>query len=232
MRHIPSYIGRTSKKLLANFGILLIAFIACLAIFLWVAGIAFSPKDLQFDENVFNAIHPYYNDGLTRFFQVITWFGGQTFLLSAYLLIVIVFISSKKLRPYGWKIAIVAITGTAVMFGLKSVLERQRPLVPLISKAHGYSFPSGHSFSSFLFFGIIAYIVYKTVKNVFVRWTIIVLLAVLVLLIGYSRIYLKVHYATDVIAGFMLAAIWFILAKWILIDRRKLLPPGNETIIK
>ncbi|MFT3982008.1 MAG: phosphatase PAP2 family protein [Ferruginibacter sp.] len=232
MRYIPDYTGRTAKKLLANFGILLAVFIICLAVFLWLADMTFHTSDLQFDDKVFKAIHPYYNDGLTHFFQVITWFGSQEFLLPAYLVLIIIFLSVKKIRFYGWKIAIISITGVSVMFGLKALLERQRPLVPLISKAHGYSFPSGHSFSSFLFFGMIAYIVYKTVDNLFWRWTIILLLAALVLLIGYSRIYLKVHYATDVMAGFLLAAIWLMLAKWILIDRRRSLPPGNQTLIK
>ena len=187
---------------------------------------------MAFDDRVFSTIHPYYNEGLTRFFEMVTWFGGHGFLLPANLLLIFIFLISKPIRFYGWKIAIISITGILVMFGLKELLERQRPLVPLLAKAHGYSFPSGHSFSSFLFFGILGYIVHRTVKNKVLRIAIIVLLALFVLLIGYSRIYLKVHYATDVIAGFMLAAIWLMLARWILVRRREVLPPGNETVVK
>lgn len=231
MTHIPAYIGRTAKKLFANFGILLVLFIICLWILLLVANMVFHNNDLAFDENVFSTIHPYYNERLTSFFEVITWFGGHRFLLPANILLILIFLVSKPIRFYGWKIAIISITGIAVMFGLKELLERQRPLVPLLSKAHGYSFPSGHSFSSFLFFGILGYIVYKNVQNKFLKISIIILLFLFVMLIGYSRIYLKVHYATDVIAGFMLAAIWLMLARWILLKRRENLPPGNETVI-
>ncbi len=231
MKRIPAFIGRTAKKLFANFGILLFLFIICLWILLFVAEMVFNDKNLSFDDTVFSTIHPYYNENLTQFFEVITWFGGHRFLFPANILLIVIFLISKPIRFYGWKIAIISITGIAVMFGLKELLERQRPLVPLLAKAHGYSFPSGHSFSSFLFFGILGYIVYRSNLNKVWKWIIILFLIFFVLLIGYSRIYLKVHYATDVIAGFMLAAIWLTLARWILIDRRESLPPGNEQAI-
>jgi membrane-associated phospholipid phosphatase len=232
LQRIPAFIGRTAKKLFANFGLLLFLFLICLWVFLFVGDMVFRANNLSFDDSVFNSIHPYYNEKLTSFFEIITWFGGHRFLLPANILLILIFLLSKPIRFYGWKIAILSITGILVMFGLKELLERQRPLVPLLAKAHGYSFPSGHSFSSFLFFGILGYIVYRTVKNRLLKVTLIILLSCFVLLIGYSRIYLKVHYATDVIAGFMLAAIWLMLAKWILIGRRKSLPPGNETVVK
>lgn len=232
MKQIPAFIGRTAKKLFANFGILLVLFIICLWIFLFVGDMVFRANDMAFDDRVFTTIHPYYNESLTQFFEVVTWFGGHRFLLPANILLILIFLISKPIRFYGWKIAILSITGILVMFGLKELLERQRPLVPLLAKAHGYSFPSGHSFSSFLFFGILGYIVHRTVKNKLLRIIIIIFLSLFVLLIGYSRIYLKVHYATDVIAGFMLAAIWLMLARWILIRRREVLPPGNETVVK
>lgn len=157
--------------------------------------------------------------------------GSAEFLLPANILLVLIFVLYKKKSYYSWKIAIISITGTTVMFLLKELLQRQRPLVPLISKAHGFSFPSGHSFSSLLFFGMLAYMVYRSVGQKFLKWILIFLLCALIILIGLSRIWLKVHYATDVTAGFILGIIWLILAKWILVDKRKNLPPGNETLI-
>ncbi len=231
MKQVPIFIWRTAKKLFANFGVLLLVFIASLWILLALADMIFDDNNTRFDEAVFASVTPYYNSKLTRFLEFITFFGSQYFLLPANLLLVIIFVSSKKIRFYGWKIAIVSSTGIAVMFWLKELLERQRPIVPLISQAHGYSFPSGHSFSSFLFFGMAGYIVYKKVEHKTLKWLMIAFIAVFTFLIGFSRIYLKVHFASDVLAGFLLAAIWLTLAKWILIDKRKKLPPGNETLI-
>ncbi|MFZ1529728.1 MAG: phosphatase PAP2 family protein [Ferruginibacter sp.] len=231
MKQLPVLIWRTAKKLFANFGVLLLVFIACLWILLALADMIFEDNNTRFDETVFASIAPYYNSKLSNFFEFITFFGSHYFLLPANLLLVIIFISEKKIRFYGWKIAVISSTGIAVMFWLKEMLERQRPIVPLISQAHGYSFPSGHSFSSFLFFGMTGYIVYKKVQHKALKWLLIIFLAFFTLLIGFSRIYLKVHFATDVLAGFLLAAIWLTLAKWLLIDRRKKLPPGNETLI-
>ena len=231
MKQFPVFIWRSAKKLFANLGVLLLVFIACLWILLALADMVFDENNTHFDEAVFASVTPYYNSTLTSIFEFITFFGSHYFLLPANLLLVIFFISATKLRFYGWKIAIISITGIAVMFWLKEILERQRPIVPLISQAHGYSFPSGHSFSSFLFFGMTAYIVYKKVEHKTLKWLLIAFIAGFTLLIGFSRIYLKVHFATDVLAGFLLAAIWLTLAKWILVDRRKNLPPGIETLI-
>ena len=104
------------------------------------------------------------------------------------------------------------------MFLMKFFLQRERPLVPLIAKVHGYSFPSGHTFTSVTFYGIIAYIIYKNVKSTFLKWTLIVACILLILLVGFSRVYLRLHYASDVIAAFCLGLIWLLLAKWFLVQ--------------
>ncbi len=228
---MSKHIKKAAKKKFVSIGILPVVFITCLGILLLVADMVFEQKNLTFDENVFKAIQPYYKDGRIHFFEVITFLGSTNFLLAANTILVIAFAFSKKYRNYSWKIAIVAITGVSCMFGLKELLKRERPLNPLTGDAYGYSFPSGHSFSSLLFFGVLAYIVFKMVKNIFWRWLIIILMLLLVLLIGFSRIYLHVHYASDVIAGFMLAAIWLIIAKWTFVDRVKYFPKKPTQVV-
>ncbi len=66
------------------------------------------------------------------------------------------------------------------------------------------------------FFGMLMYIVYKKIKQPVIKWILISLMILLVLLVGFSRVYLKLHYASDVIAGFCLGIIWLLLAKWFL----------------
>ena len=217
-------------KFSGNFLIMLGLFIVCILILFGAANIAFSSPTNNVDTEAFNEVRSITNAGNTAFFQFITFFGGQKFLLPAWILIFIIFLAAKNLRHHFWKIAIVGIIGTLVMFGLKAFFERSRPEVPLISKAHGYSFPSGHSFSAVLFFGLISFFVYRSrISNPW-KSLIIFALITLIVLIGISRVYLSVHYATDVIAGWTLGLIWLLLAKYILLDRRKDLDPENTMI--
>ena len=88
---------------------------------------------------------------------------------------------------------------------LKRIVERPRPEGFRIVEELGYSFPSGHSMVSMAFYGLFIYFIYEKVKNKYIKWTSIILLTLLIVLIGISRIYLGVHYASDVLAGFLLS---------------------------
>ncbi len=102
------------------------------------------------------------------------------------------------------------------MSSLKIFFSRPRPLDPVYEAARGFSFPSGHSMSAMTFYGLLIYIVYDKVENRAIRWTLICLLSLFIILIGFSRIYLRVHYASDVLAGFALGFIWLVISLWIL----------------
>lgn len=96
------------------------------------------------------------------------------------------------------------------MFGLlnqilKNIVQRPRPTEFRMIDESGYSFPSGHSMASAAFYGFLIYLVYKKVKNKKLKITIITLLSLLIILIGISRIYLGVHYTSDVLAGFFVS---------------------------
>ena len=215
-------IKRLLKKLSLSLILLIFVFVVCLWCLLLVADMVFEDKNLSFDEHIFLLIRPYINATNTGIAEVITFFGSSYFLLPAYILIILFFIFIKKLTSDAVKIAAISITGTTVLFLLKSLLQRARPLVPLISKAHGYSFPSGHTFSSVIFYGMLAYITYKNLENKFLKWFVISVLVLLTVMIGLSRVYLKLHYPSDVIAGFSLGIIWLFLAKWVLFKTAKM----------
>ena len=213
---------RQAKKLSLHVILLLLIFIACTWVLFLVADMVFEDKDTSFDNRVFAFINPYINERNTKWMLFITFFGSHLFLLPANIILSGIFLFIKNRWHYSLKIASISISSTVVMFLLKEWLQRQRPLVPLISKAHGYSFPSGHSFSSFVFFGMLAYISYVTIKSDWLRWLIIFICGGVTFLIGFSRIYLNLHFASDVIAGFCLGMIWLLLAKWILIKTDKM----------
>lgn len=110
----------------------------------------------------------------------------------------------------GWKIEGLWVAFSGVSSGLLIVLlkllyQRSRPLLEHLVEAHGYSFPSGHSLGAFLILGSLWMICHQRLPKGLLRVGIKGALTALILLIGLSRIYLGVHYPTDVVAGFLLA---------------------------
>lgn len=90
-------------------------------------------------------------------------------------------------------------------------MQRPRPTEFRIVEETGYSFPSGHSMVSMAFYGYLVYLIYKYVKNKYIKWTSITLLSILIFLIGISRIYLGVHYTSDVVGGFLISIAYLII---------------------
>ena len=95
---------------------------------------------------------------------------------------------------------------------LKAFIARQRPdLLEPIVQEHGFSFPSGHAILGMTAFGVLAVLISRTRLPRWVRTTLVAAMVALVLLIGVSRVYLGVHYPTDVIAGWTLGAVIVLL---------------------
>jgi len=88
--------------------------------------------------------------------------------------------------------------------------------MPLLHRVEGLSFPSGHAFMSFSFFGLLIYILSKTQMAQPYKTLLIVLFALIILMVGISRIYLRVHYASDVITGFCMSFMWMVISLLIL----------------
>lgn len=145
-----------------------------------------------------------------------TFLGTHKFLIPANLCLIAYFLFIKRHKWYSIKIPAIALSSLGLMFGLKHFFGRPRPDVPLLFKAEGLSFPSGHALFSITFYGLIVYLLYHAIKNKPLKWTVIMLLVVLMLIIGFSRVYLRVHYASDVIAGFCVGFMWLVFAIWVL----------------
>lgn len=159
--------------------------------------------NLVIDNYIIN-LFKYKNNLLTNFMKVITLFG------SAYVIvpccIILLFALKNKKNKILMMSNLVIITLLNQL--LKCVFRRLRPINGIISES-GYSFPSGHSMVSMAFYGFLIYLLYKSnfkYKNIFIG-----LLIVLILLIGISRIYLGVHYPTDVFGGFLLSISYLLL---------------------
>lgn len=147
------------------------------------------------------------NNSITPIVKFITNFGGGIFLI---ILTIILFITIKN-KKIGFSVAINLVTITLINQLLKIILHRPRPIDNRIINEFGYSFPSGHSMISMAFYGYLIYLIYKYVKNKKIKYLLMVALILLILVIGISRIYLGVHYTSDVLAGFLFSIFYLII---------------------
>ena len=180
--------------------------VLCLILFSIICYGVLSYDSLVIDTKVYSfIINNIMNDGLTPILKAITELGGVAFTVLAGVLI---FMFCKKNR---WFITIDLVGVTLVNQVIKHIIRRPRPNVLRLVEESGYSFPSGHSMVSMAFYGIIFYLVYKNVSNKYLKWILIILLSLLILSIGFSRIYVGVHYFTDVAGGFLLGLAYLII---------------------
>ena len=147
------------------------------------------------------------SDFATPITKFITNLGGAIFLIGLTALLIIL-IKNKKI---GLSIFTNLVIVTGLNQLLKRILQRPRPTEFRIVEETGYSFPSGHSMVSMAFYGYLIYLIYKYVKNKDLKWISIVLLSILICSIGISRIYLGVHYTSDVLGGFLISLSYLIV---------------------
>ncbi len=190
-------------------------FILSLFVFAFIAKGVITGNEKTFDDKVFNFFIPFSTPGFITTMKVFTFLGSVQFLIPAYIVLIIYFIF-KKLYRYAIDIAVMALTSTALLFILKEVFHRQRPSLPIIRTFTTYSFPSGHMLSSFIFCSILSFIVIKSNWKLLYKWLASILLFLFALIIGISRIVLKAHYPTDVIASLCLGIAWVIGSFYIL----------------
>ena len=180
----------------------------CLIEFLALAEDVFNKEIMNGDIIGYKFISTYLiSDFATPIAKFITNFGGAIFLIC---LTMILFIAIKN-KKIG--ISIISNLGIITILNqlLKRILQRPRPEEFRIINESGYSFPSGHSMISMAFYGYLIYLIYKYVKNKYLKWFLITILGILIISIGISRIYLGVHYTSDVLAGFLISISYLIV---------------------
>jgi len=205
-----------SLALLSVEMILIVAvFFAALVSFVFIVRRVFYVKNEELDNRVFTAVKPLINPINTEFMNFVTFFGKHEFLIPANLALIAYFLIRKR-RWYSIKIPALAISSLLIMFGMKHLFGRQRPSDQILEQATNFSFPSGHALMSVTFYGLIIYWVWQSVKRPWLKWTISLLLLAWILLIGFSRIYLRRHYYSDVMAGYCIGFLWLTFALWML----------------
>jgi len=161
-----------------------------------------------FDVTVANLMHEHASPTLTEIAKGITLLGSPAFIVPWGLIAAFILLSRRDyLTAGGW---VAALLGGALLDGvLKQIFHRPRPIwdVPIIS-ARGFSFPSGHAMGSLVAYGMLAYLVWRELPHAWGRMALAGGTLVLVLLIGLTRMYLGVHYFSDVIAGYAAGTVW------------------------
>lgn len=176
-------------------------------IFIAIAEDVFEKEIFAFDGIIYNFLLNHRNNILNNFFKIMTNFGSAEFLIPLTILCIIC-IKNKK---YKIMLPVNLIVITSLNIILKNVFVRQRPNELRLIEETGYSFPSGHAMASTAVYGLLLYIVFREVKNKKIRNISCILLAILIFIIDMSRIYVGVHYASDVIAGTCLSIAYLIL---------------------
>jgi len=186
--------------------------VACflLSIFSFAAIVdSFSEKGALFHLDL--KIHAYVirvaNPGLTGFLGTITDFGSiYLVVMVAGIVGVILFIRKKWWSLLSFFLAVGI--GQAVLNILKVFFQRPRPKTEMF--VFSYSFPSGHVFSATVIYGFCIYLTFRFINNPVIKWTLSALLVLLILLIGFSRIYLGVHWLSDTLAGYVTGFAWLL----------------------
>ena len=205
---------------------LLVSLLFLLSIFLFgfLAHEVVSEDENSFDNNVFAFFKLHTTPGIIGVMRILTFFGSTYFVIPAYLVLILILFLVHR-RSDAINVAIVAITSTLLMLGLKQFFHRHRPDLPLVKTLTNFSFPSGHALCSFIFCSVLIYLVDKGNLSLRWKWIFSVLLILLSIIIGISRIVLRYHYATDVLAGFCVGFAWVIFSLWL---ERKLTPRRVE----
>lgn len=185
-------------------------FLGCIIVFLWLGREIMTGDEVWLDEAAFGFAASISNPVLDGIIKFITFFASRQFLTPTALALVGYYLFVRKHRWNSLKVPVVALGSITLNIILKYFFDRERPMSPLVD-ASGLSFPSGHSMVAASFYGLLIYLVWQNVKDVRYRNALVTLLVIFVLLIGFSRIYLRVHYATDVVAGFAAGFLWVII---------------------
>lgn len=184
----------------------IIMFIAII-IFAELTEDVFEKEIFHFDKIIYQWISYTIQDPVTNVFKIITNLGSAipiiTICVSSFC-----FFKNKK---YGTYISLNLICIVILNQLLKHIIQRPRPTEHRIIDETGYSFPSGHSMVSMAFYGFLIYLIYQYIENKYWKYFLCVILSVLILFIGISRIYLGVHYPSDVVGGFCFSIAYLIL---------------------
>ncbi|HWI47872.1 MAG TPA: phosphatase PAP2 family protein [Rummeliibacillus sp.] len=171
-------------------------------------------KIVRFDQTIISFIQGLESPLLTLIMKFFTYLGSFPVVMVLFIVVSYYLYIVLKHRAEFLLFATVLI-GTVILNGiLKQLFHRARPDFHRLIEAGGYSFPSGHAMSAFSFYGIVAFLLWRHIPNRLGRTALILVSIIFILMIGISRIYLGVHYPSDIVGGYFASGLWLTIAIW------------------
>lgn len=182
--------------------------------FSFIAILISARKIVRFDQTLISFIQGLESETLTSIMKFFTFIGSFPVVLVLFLLVSFILFSVLKSRDEVLLLGTVIIGTQVINQFLKIFFHRARPDLHLLIDVSGYSFPSGHAMSAFAVYGILIFIFWRHIPNRFGRTILVLFGSLFILIIGTSRIYLGVHYPSDIIGGYFASAVWLTVAIW------------------
>lgn len=211
-------------KKIKNNKLLLALILPFLILIIVVTAKIVSGKELLMDKIAYNIlVENLRSPTLTTIMKTITKLSNTSFITTLAVVLTILFFYIIKNKKLAVSISLNLLCIATLNQFLKMIFQRQRPIGYRLIEMTGYSYPSGHAMASLAFYGLIIYIIHRLVKKRSLRIFLISINVVIILLVGISRVYLGVHYLSDVIAGYSISIIYLLIVTKIL-NKYKVFP--------
>ncbi|MGB5980837.1 MAG: phosphatase PAP2 family protein [Nonlabens sp.] len=216
IKDLRNFLQKHSSKYADQLPYLIIGFISVL---IFVGGISLfinltdSVRDntvSEYDESISDAIVAYRSPFLTDYFTFVTEVGDAIGYVVVFILCTLIFYLVFKNWKYVVQIATVMILALSSNLILKQIINRARPTAEHLVEVKTLSYPSGHAMMSMAFYGFLIYLIHHFKFSKGLTWLLTILMGVLILSIGVSRIYLGVHYPSDIAGGFIAGLVWVV----------------------
>ncbi|WP_409304545.1 phosphatase PAP2 family protein [Peribacillus sp. SCS-155] len=170
---------------------------------------------IHFDSRIISYIQGFEEPFLTTIMKSLSYIGGTIPVIVLSLLTIIFLYTVLKHRSELILFIAVIIGSNLLFVSLKLLFHRARPDLHRLAEATNYSFPSGHATMAFALYSSLTFLFWRHIAKRTGRVMLIIFAAFMILAIGISRIYLGVHYPSDIIAGYFISCFWLTLSIWI-----------------
>lgn len=169
---------------------------------------------VHFDSTIISFITSFKSPTVTLVMKFFTFVGSSKSVIV--LSFVTLFCLYKALRHQTELVLFIVVIGGAniLFYSLKLFFHRARPDLHRLIEVSGYSFPSGHATNAFALYGVLAFLLWRHIHTQWGRTILLFISILMIFLIGISRIYLGVHYPSDIIAGYFISGFWLSIVIW------------------